>query len=164
MVIYERSGRSRRIRLQTTSLNLYASKTLTFKNVVPKVILDANFLFLPSQFKIDIFEGIMNLLNQKYEPIMLSTTLHELRRIAEKGTPKLRKQAATALKLAEKCQVFDVKKNKDETNDDVAVRIATRWHSPVATNDRELRRRLREQNLPVIFLRGENRLELEGAL
>ena len=106
----------------------------------------------------------MNLLNQKYEPIMLSTTLQELRKIAQEGTPKLRKQAAMALKLAEKCRVFDVKRKRDETNDDVVMRIAVQWRSPVATNDREMRRRLRERNLPVIFLRGENRLELEGAL
>lgn len=129
-----------------------------------KVIFDSNFFFVPLQVKIDIFSEMMNLLNQKYEPIMLSTTLRELRRIAEKGAPKLRKQAAVALKLAEKCRVFDVKKSTDETNDDVVVRIAVQWRSPVATNDRELRRRLREQNLPVVFLRGENRLELEGAL
>ena len=129
-----------------------------------KVIFDSNFFFIPLQVKIDIFEEIMNLLNQKYEPIMLSTTLQELRKIAEKGTPKLRKQTAMALKFAEKCRVFDVKKSRDETNDDVVMRIAVQWRSPVATNDRELRRRLREQNLPVIFLRGENRLELEGAL
>ncbi len=129
-----------------------------------KVIIDSNFFFMPSQVKIDIFSEMMNLLNQKYEPIILSTTLEELHKIAEKGPPKLRKQAAVALKFAEKCQVFDVGKGRDETNDDVVMRIALQWRSPVATNDRELRRRLREQNLPVIFLRGENRLELEGAL
>jgi rRNA-processing protein FCF1 len=132
--------------------------------VTLKVIFDSNFFFVPLQVKIDIFSEMMNLLNQKYEPIMLSTTLQELRRIAQKGTPKLRKQAAMALKLTEKCRVIDVKRSEDETNDDVVMRIAVQWRSPVATNDRELRRRLRERNLPVIFLRGENRLELEGAL
>jgi hypothetical protein len=132
--------------------------------VTLKVIFDSNFFFVPLQVKVDIFSEMMNLLSQKYEPIILSTSLEELRKIAQKGTPKLRKQAALALKLAEKCRVFDIKKNRDETNDDVVRRIAVQWRSPVATNDRELRRRLREQNLPVIFLRGENRLELEGAL
>lgn len=129
-----------------------------------KVIFDSNFFFIPLQVKVDIFSEMMNLLSQKYEPIILSTSLEELRKIAQKGAPKLRKQAAMALKLAEKCRVFDVKKSRDETNDDVVMRIAVQWRSPVATNDRELRRRLREQNLPVIFLRGKNRLELEGAL
>lgn len=129
-----------------------------------KVIFDSNFFFVPLQAKIDIFTEMMSLLNQRYEPVILSTTLQELRKIAEKGTPKLRKQAAMALKLAEKCQVFDAMKGRGETNDDVVMRIAAQWRCPVATNDRELRKRLRQQNLPVIFLRGENRLELEGAL
>ena len=129
-----------------------------------KVILDSNFLLIPSEFKIDIFESMMNLLNQRYEPTILSSTLHELQTIGEKGPPKLRKQAQIALKLAERCQMVKVERSKDETNDDVIIRIAVEWRSPVATSDRELRKRLRNQNIPVIFLRGKNRLELEGAL
>jgi rRNA-processing protein FCF1 len=147
-----------------TSPNLYLQRTLIRKTVTLKVIFDSNFFFVPSQFRIDIFEDMMTLLNQKYEPVVLSTTLQELQRMAEEGSPKLRKQAVTALKLAEKCQVFDVERRRDETSDDVIVRIAAQWRSPVATNDRELRRRLRDLDVPVIFLRGKNRLELEGAL
>ncbi len=129
-----------------------------------KVIFDSNFFFVPSQFKIDIFEDMTSLLNQKYEPVVLSTTLQELQKMMEKGSPKLRKQALTALKLAERCRILDVNRSEDETNDDVIVRTAVQWQTPVATNDRELRRRLRELDVPVIFLRGKNRLELEGAL
>ena len=129
-----------------------------------KVILDSNFLLIPAQFKIDVFESMMSLLNQRHEPTILSTTLHELQTIGQKGPPKLRKQAQIALKLAEKCRIVKVEKSRDETNDDVIIRIAAEWRSPVATNDRELRKRLRDRNIPVIFLRGKSRLELEGAL
>jgi len=132
--------------------------------VTLKVILDSNFLFIPSQFKIDIFEGLMNLLNQRFEPILLSSTHQELQTMAEKGSPARRKQAALALKLAEKCRVMNVEKRAGETNDDVILRVAAEWKSPVATNDRELRRKLRARGIPVIFLRGKRRLELEGAL
>ena len=129
-----------------------------------KVILDSNFLLIPAQFKIDVFESMMSLLNQRHEPTILSTTLHELQTIGQKGPPKLRKQAQIALKLAEKCRIVKVEKSRDETNDDVIIRIAAEWRSPVATNDRELRKRLRDRNIPVIFLRGKSRLESEGAL
>ncbi len=129
-----------------------------------KVILDSNFLLIPSQFRIDIFEGMLSLLNQRYEATVLSSTLQELQTMGQKGPPKLRKQAQTALKLAQECQVVEVDKSNDETNDDVIIRIAAEWRSPVATNDRELKRKLRNQNIPVIFLRGKSRLELEGAL
>jgi len=132
--------------------------------VTIKVILDSNFLFIPSQFKIDVFEGLMNLLNQRFEPVLLSSTHQELRTMAEKGPSKRRKQASLALKLAEKCRLVNVEKEAEETNDDVILRIAAQWKSPVATNDRELRRKLRARDIPVIFLRGKSRLELEGAL
>lgn len=129
-----------------------------------KIILDANFLFVPLQFKIDIFEGMTNLLNRRFEPILLSTTHHELQKMAERGPPNLRKQAAMALKLGEKCRVVDVEKSQGETNDDVILRVATRWKCAVATNDRKLKQRLRDISIPVIYLRQKSRLELEGSI
>jgi len=132
--------------------------------VTLKIILDSNFLFVPLQFKIDIFEGITSLLNQRFEPILLSTTHQELQTMAKKGPPKLRKQAAMALKLAEKCRVIDVEKSKEETNDDVIFRVACQWKCPVATNDRALKQRLRDISIPVIYLRQKSRLELEGSV
>jgi rRNA-processing protein FCF1 len=135
-----------------------------WKKVTLRVILDANFFFIPSQFKIDIFEGLMKLLNQRFEAILLSSTRQELIRMTGKGSSAKRKQAALALELAKKCRLINVEKAKAEMNDDVILRIAADWKSPVATNDRELRKKLRAKNLPAIFLRGKSRLELEGAL
>lgn len=129
-----------------------------------KVIFDSNFLFVPSQFQLDIFEEMLKLLNQRFEPIMLSTTHNELLTMTEKGSPSRRKQATLALKLAKKCRVVNAEKNRDETNDDVVLKVAAEWKSPVATNDRELRRKLRAQAIPVIYLRSKRRLELEGSL
>ncbi len=129
-----------------------------------KVILDSNFLFVPSQFHLDIFEELANLLNQRFEPILLSSTQKELQGLAESNSPKKRKQALLALKLAEKCRVIPVQKGLRETYDDVIARAATEWKSPVATNDRELRKRLKNLEIPVIFLRQKRRLMLEGAV
>lgn len=129
-----------------------------------RVILDSNFLFIPSQFRLDIFEELKNLLSQRFEPVLLSPTHRELLKIAEKGSPKMRKQASLALKLAEKCRLIHVEKGLEETPDDVIVRVATEWKCLVATNDRELRKRLRNRGVPVIFLRQRHRLELEGTV
>ena len=129
-----------------------------------KLILDANFLFIPSKFRIDVFEELANLVNQRFEPILLSITFQELQTMAEKGSPSIQKQASLALNLAQKCRQIQVERKTGETNDDAILRIAVEWNSPVATNDQELRRRLRAKNIPVIFLRGKSRLELEGAL
>jgi len=129
-----------------------------------KIIFDANFLFVPLEFKINIFEGITNLLNQRFEAVLLNVTYMELQKLAKKSSPKLHKQAVLALKLAEKCQIIDVEKSREETNDDVILRVAALWKSPVATNDQELRRKLRARGIPVISLRGKRRLMSEGIL
>jgi rRNA-processing protein FCF1 len=134
------------------------------ENLTVKVILDSNFLFIPSQFQIDIFEGLMALLNQKFEPIILSPTHKELQRIAESGPPKMRQQALLALRLAEKCRVVEVEQSFRETPDDVIARVAAEWRCPVATNDRALRKRLRDNNVPIVYLRQRSRLEMEGSI
>jgi rRNA-processing protein FCF1 len=127
------------------------------------VILDANFLFIPSQFQLDIFEELSSLLNQHFNPILLSTTQKELQKLAKTGSPKKRKQALLALTLAEKyCTAVQVEKGLRETHDDVIVRVASEWKCPIATNDRDLRKRLRSRGVPVIYLRQRRRLELDG--
>jgi len=103
-------------------------------------------------------------LKQQYEPILLSTTYEELLKMAEKGSPKMRQQVSVAFKFIEKCRVVDVERKVDETNDDVVVRVASEWKCPVATNDKELRKRLRHINVPVIYLRQKSRLEIEGGI
>ena len=127
-----------------------------------KIILDANFLLIPSQFKVDIFTGLMNLLNQRFDPVLLSTTYQELLRLAEQASPKLRKNASLALRLVKKCRLIHVKRGLTETPDDVIVRLAKEWKCPVATNDVILRKRLRKENVPTIFLRQRAYLEAEG--
>ncbi len=128
------------------------------------MILDTNFLFIPFQFQIDIFEELMALLNQKFEPVLLSVTHKELQRIAEKGPPEMRRRASLALRLAEKCRILEVEQGFGETPDDVIARVAAEWRCPVATNDRALRKRLRDENVPVIYLRERSRLEMEGSI
>jgi rRNA-processing protein FCF1 len=129
-----------------------------------KIILDSNFLLVPAQLKIDVFEGLMNLLNQNYESIILSTTIDELGSLMTKGSPKLRKQTEMALKLAEKCDLINVDRKRGETNDDVIIRVAKQMKCLVATNDSELKKRLRNISIPVVYVRQKSRLELEGSL
>jgi rRNA-processing protein FCF1 len=127
-----------------------------------KVILDSNFFFVPMQFKIDIFKELDKLFG-KAEPVVLSTTIEELRQLTAKGAPKMRKQADTALELVEKCQLIKMEKEPDESYDDVILRTAKEWNVPVATNDAELRKKLREAGVSVVFLRRKSHLEIEGS-
>jgi rRNA-processing protein FCF1 len=81
------------------------------------------FFFIISQFRLDIFEELANLLKQRYEPILLSPIYKEIMKMAEEGSPKMRQQVSMALKLVDKCQVIDVEKKANETHDDVIVRV-----------------------------------------
>ncbi|MCD6324680.1 hypothetical protein J7L97_00130 [Candidatus Bathyarchaeota archaeon] len=126
-----------------------------------KVILDSNFLLVPFQFRIDIFEELNNLLG-KAEPIVLSTTLEELKKMVEKRSAKEHMQFSAALKLAENCEILEVKREASESYDDVILRVAGELKIPVATNDAELRKRLRRAGLATIYLRQKSRLVIEG--
>jgi rRNA-processing protein FCF1 len=51
---------------------------------VKRIILDTNFLLIPGQFKIDIFEGIRKCMDEPYQLYVVAETEKELERIIEK--------------------------------------------------------------------------------
>jgi len=126
------------------------------------VILDSNFLLVPSQFRLDIFEELTALLGHRIDPVILSPTYEELVKMADRGAPKIRRYASLALVLTKKCCLIPVERHAGESTDDVITRIAAEWKTPVATNDRGLRRRLRDVGVAVIYLRQKSRLEIDG--
>jgi rRNA-processing protein FCF1 len=128
-----------------------------------KIILDSNALFVPLEVKLDIFEALRVLLSRNIEFVLLSPVKHELKMLASEGAPKLRRQATFALRLAEKCRLVVVE-DHSEMVDDIILRIAQSWGVPVFTNDRLLRRRLRDISVPVIYLRQKSRLDIDGLI
>jgi uncharacterized protein len=141
------------------------AKMTTALNKKPplKIILDSNALFVPLKFKIDVFEETKRLLNRNVTFVVLSPVKHELELLATKDSPKIRREASYALQLAEKCEFVAVE-NFRETTDDAIVRVAKNWNSPVFTNDVQLRRRLRDISVPVIYVRQKSRLEIDGLI
>ncbi len=129
-----------------------------------KVVLDSNALFVPLQFKIDIFEELEKLLKVNFEVVLLSPIRQELEKFAEKGSPKMRKNAVYALKLAEKCTLIDVEEKMGASPDDMIVEVARKRGFLVFTNDRKLRKRLRNINVPVIYVRQKSQLEIDGRI
>jgi hypothetical protein len=129
-----------------------------------KVILDSNALFVPLQFKIDIFSELERLLKRNLELILLSPVKHELEGLAEKGLPKMRKNASYALKIAERCRYFEVNDMASALTDDIIVKIAKEWSSPVFTNDKQLRKKLRNISVPVIYVRQKSHLVIDGMM
>jgi len=127
------------------------------------VLLDTNILMLIGR-GIDIFTQIEELLDTKPEYYVIEPVVKELEKIIAHGGVKERKAAKLALELVKKrCRVIEISLSPDKSADDLLLEIALREGFIVATNDRELRRRLREAGIPEIYFREEKQLlEAQG--
>jgi rRNA-processing protein FCF1 len=138
---------------------------MAFKHVQKEplqVIVDSNALFVPLQFRIDVFRELERLLNRRFELVLLSAVKRELELLAEKGAPKMRRDACYALKFAERCRLVEVDAPASALTDDVIVDVAHDWGAAVFTNDKVLKKRLRDISVPVIYVRQKSRLEIDG--
>jgi len=126
-----------------------------------KVILDSNFLMAPFQFHVDVFDELEYLLQKKIDLIVPSAVKLELTSISSRGGEGAA-EASLALQLASRCRVVDVTLQPQETVDDAIVKAAQKLAAVVATNDIELKKRLRDINIPVVYLRDKSKLEVEG--
>ncbi len=126
-----------------------------------KVILDSNFLMIPFQFKIDIFQEIEYLLQKKVDFVVPSAVKRELTGISSRGGEGA-PEASLALQLASRCRVVDVTLEPQETVDDAILKASQKLGAVVATTDIELKKRLRAINVPVVYLREKSKLEVEG--
>lgn len=127
------------------------------------VLLDTNILMLISR-GIDVFTQIEELLEAKPEYYVLEPVIKELEKIIAQGGVKERKAAKLALELIrKKCRIIEVPLTPGKTVDDLLLEIAFRRGFIIATNDRELRKRLREMGIPEIYFREEKQLlEAQG--
>jgi rRNA-processing protein FCF1 len=125
--------------------------------------MDSNALFVPLQFKIDVLAELERILKRRFELILLSPVRRELETLASESPPKTRRRAAFALQFAQKCKYVEVKSSA-EAVDDAIVEVASKWRMPVFTNDSQLRKRLRDISVPVIYVRQKSHLEIEGMI
>ena len=116
---------------------------------------------VPFQFHVDIFEELEYLLQKKIDFIVPSSVKLELTGISSRGGEGAA-EASLALQLASQCRVVDVTLQPHETVDDAIVKAAQKLGAVVATNDIELKKRLRDINVPVVYLREKSKLEVEG--
>jgi rRNA-processing protein FCF1 len=129
-----------------------------------RIIVDSNALFVPLLFKIDLFAELERLVKRHFDLVLLSPVKRELETLAKKGSPQMRKNAGYALELAEKLMYVEVAEDSKARTDDVIVEIAAQWKTPVFTNDAQLRKRLRDISVPVIYVRQKSHLEIDGLI
>jgi rRNA-processing protein FCF1 len=126
------------------------------------VIIDSNFLFVPHKFKVDIFEELKRLLGGNVRFFITRPIINELFLIKKDAKNKDKKEIDFALGLMERCEIIELNLRPNESVDDSIIRISSEGKFMVATNDIELRKRLRNVGVAVIYLRQKSHLELEG--
>jgi rRNA-processing protein FCF1 len=120
-----------------------------------KVVLDANFLLIPDQLKVDIFAEMDRAIEEKYELFTTEPVLRELRGLA-RGKGKYSRAARVGLQLLEKKKVKTLK-TKEQDADLAMLELVG---CVIATQDLELREKLQKMGRKVIYLRAKRYLVL----
>jgi rRNA-processing protein FCF1 len=125
-----------------------------------KILLDTNFIMLCSQFNVDIFSGIERVCDFNYGLYVLDKTIDELKDIIKNQKGKHKAAANAALQLLEIKNVKAIKTDSLKHTDDVIVDYSIKVGYIVATQDKDLKRRLINHGLSVIILKQKKTLAI----
>ena len=123
-----------------------------------RTVLDTSFLMIPGAFGVDVASELDRLLERRYELLVPSPVLAELKRLASQGTPSERLAARVGIALAKRAKVVRAQGKADE----VILEIASKGDCVVATTDAALKKELRRRGVPVVYLRQKSHLALDG--
>ena len=123
-----------------------------------KLLLDTNFLMIPGQFRVDIYEQMRGF--GKPELYTADLVVSELEKLA-KGKGKDGANARLALMLVKENNVKILKSGKAGSTDEAIRRIATREGMSICTADKRLKTELVRRNIPIISLRKKKYLVME---
>ena len=130
------------------------------KDDYKKILLDTNFLLIPYQFRMDIFTQIDRIMHFPYKIFVLDKSVEELKKIVEEQKGKNKDAAKIALKLIAIKNISIVKTKGSKRTDDVIVELSSENSYIVATQDKDLKRRLINHRIEVIVLRQKKILVL----
>lgn len=123
-----------------------------------KVLLDTNFLLAPIELGVDVIGKLDNLLGD-YEIRIPVCVKSELRKLRSEGRKK-EEDVNVALKIADRFEEIEIGRDMDP--DKLLLEYASNNNVIVCTNDRDLIDNLRENDVPVIFVRQNKILEKIG--
>jgi len=121
------------------------------------ILLDTNFFFVPFQMGVNIFSEIERIVDEPLELFTLSSTIGEIERVAKSGKGDDKASAKLALQLAKNLKIIDTPNSGDAA---ILAYAKVNTDVIVATNDSELRKKLKAAKTRTIFLRGKNKLEI----
>jgi uncharacterized protein len=122
-----------------------------------KIILDTNFVLIPAQLNVDIFEEITKTIPGQPGLFILDKSIKELQKIAEEQKGALKRQVKLTLELIQAKNVNIIPTEGDESVDNLLVEYAKQGYT-IATQDKELKQRI---GTNIIVLRQKKKIELK---
>ncbi len=119
-----------------------------------RILLDANFLMVPAQFRLDIFEKIMEIMSEPYELVTIKPVMSELEKVAS-GAGKGAIAARVALELV---RMRNVKIIRASGRADGAIIRLSEKNGIVCTQDRWLQRALKKKGVRILAMRKKSHL------
>jgi rRNA-processing protein FCF1 len=120
------------------------------------VILDSSAILMIFEFSIDIEKELTRILGS-YKIIVPKTIFKELKNLSEYGSGKKKHIAKPALMLIER---YEIVEDKSRFGDDSVIELAKKYNGIVFSNDKEIRKKAKNENIKTIFLRGKNYLAI----
>ncbi len=127
-----------------------------------RIILDTNFLLIPFQFGVDIFEEIDRIVDFNYSLAVMKKSLDELNKIVTEGKQRDRSAARMAIKLVGIKEIQMVSSDETGYVDNLIVDLAQKNEDViVATVDKGLKSRVKEAGRRIITMRQKKYLNIE---
>jgi rRNA-processing protein FCF1 len=126
-----------------------------------RILLDTNFLIKCIEWKIDFIGELARVCDFTYTIGVLSNVMDELAAFGLQGGKK-KDVAKLAILILSKNGAQTIDSQVKGSADDALVAVADKKTDVVATQDQELKRRLKAKGVPVIIIREKGYLELIG--
>jgi uncharacterized protein len=127
-----------------------------------KVIIDTNMFFVPGELGIDIFSELKKLINEPSKFCAMSGTEVELKAIIEKSRAKKEGFNAKLGFIMLKQKDIKLIDHKEAHVDDAIVELAKNTKCYVCTQDKDLKKRLKDTKAIVIVLKQKKYLDFES--
>lgn len=121
------------------------------------VILDTSAILSFFEFSVDWEKELLRLIDG-YKIIVPNEVIKELEVLSKQTASQRKLRAVASLKFTERYETIETRAGNA---DDAVIEAAKKTKGVVATNDTELRKRLKHESISVIFLRGKKKLALE---
>ncbi len=125
-----------------------------------KILLDTNFLLIPAEFRVDIFSELERLMDRKYKLYILDKTITELKNIVRSQKGKSSQAAKIALQLIDNKKLNIINTSSLPSSvDDIILRLVNSEYI-VGTQDKLLRKKLKQKNIQLLSLRQKTHLRI----